>query len=88
MLQQIASNDNPTASRASNERPERERLVAEMAAHLVAGILGGLNSASDIDVIDYLWRVEQRYPSRVILNHMEDAMLEAKQQLIAMEMSR
>lgn len=88
MLHIASLNEKPVAPRERSHADERERLVAEMATHLVAGILGGLNSANDIDVIDYLWRCEQRYPSRVILNHVDGAMYEAKQQLIAMEMSR
>lgn len=62
-------------------------LVQEMANQLYAGILGGLNTSSDQDVIHYLYSSPQRYHYRLILNHYDRALLEAKQMLIAAEMS-
>lgn len=62
-------------------------LIQEMANQLYAGVLGGLNTASDTDVIEYLWNAPQRYNRQLILNHYERAVYEAKQMLIAYEMS-
>jgi hypothetical protein len=67
---------------------DRDATVKQMADHLVAAILAGLNTASDIDVIEYLRHTPERYHSRTILDHLDDALLEAKQVLIAMEMSK
>ncbi len=86
MLQSL--NERPVTARISAEPEDRENLVKEMANHLVAGILNGLDSSNDIDVIDYLWKTPERYQSRVILNHLDSAMYEAKQTLLAMEMSQ
>lgn len=68
--------------------PTREAIVQEMANHLYAGVLGGLNTANDQDVISYLWNAPQRYHHRIVLDHMDDAMYLAKQMLIAFEMSK
>lgn len=65
-----------------------EMLIQEMASQLYAGILGGLNTASDQDVIAYLYNAPQRYHYRLILNHYDRALAEAKQMLIAFEMSK
>jgi hypothetical protein len=65
----------------------REMLVQEMANHLYAGVLGGLNTANDQDVISYLWNAPQRYHHRLVLDHMDEALYLAKQMLLAEEMS-
>lgn len=65
----------------------REALVEEMGNHIVAGVAGGLNTASDQDIIAYLYNAPQRYHHRLILDHMDDALYLAKQTLIAAEMS-
>lgn len=65
----------------------REMLVQEMANHLYAGVLGGLNTANDQDVISYLWNAPQRYHHRLVLDHMDSALYLAKQMLVAAEMS-
>jgi hypothetical protein len=65
----------------------REALIQEMANHLYAGALGGLNTANDQDVISYLWNAPQRNHHRLVLDHMDDAMYLAKQMLVAAEMS-
>jgi hypothetical protein len=62
-------------------------LVQEMANHLYAGILGGLNTANDQDIIAYLWNAPQRYHHRLVLDHMDGALYLAKQMMIAAEMS-
>jgi hypothetical protein len=49
---------------------------------------GRIDTSSDIDVIECLRNAPERYHARTVLDHMDDAMLEAKQTLIAMEMSR
>jgi hypothetical protein len=65
----------------------RDDIVKRMAEHLVAAILhDGLNTSSDVDVITTLYNTPERFPSRVVLDHMDDAMHEAKQTLIAREM--
>lgn len=63
-------------------------LVEEMAHQLYAGIVGGLNTASDIDVIQYLYDAPQRYHRQLILDHYERALLEAKHMLNEYEISK
>lgn len=65
-----------------------ELLIEEMANQLYAGILGGLNTSKDQDVIAYLYDSPQRYHYRLILNHYDRALYAAKQMLIAYEMSK
>ena len=66
----------------------RDEIVKNMAEHLVAAIIhGGLDADSDIDVIQCLMNTPERYQSRVVLNHMDDALAEADQMIIAREMS-
>lgn len=66
----------------------REEIVKTMAEHLVAAILhDSLDTSSDIDVIQTLLNTPERFQSRVVLNHMDDALAEAKQILIAREIS-
>ena len=62
-----------------------EMLIQEMAYQLFAGILGGLNTASDQQVIEYLFNAPQRYHQRLILNNYREALYEAKQMMIASE---
>lgn len=64
----------------------RDEIVDVMAAHLVAAILhDSLDTSSDIDVIQTLLNTPERFQSRIVLNHMDDALYEAKQILIAKE---
>jgi hypothetical protein len=71
------------------EALDRDEIIKSMAEHLVAAILHDrLDTSSDIDVIDCLLHTPERFQSRVVLNHMDDALVEAKQTLIAMEMSQ
>lgn len=64
----------------------REEVVKCMSQHLVAAVLhDGLNTASDIDVIQCLLNTPERFQSRVVLNHLDDALFECKQILIAKE---
>ncbi len=63
-------------------------LIQEMANQLYAGILGGLNTSSDMEIIKYLYDAPQRYHRQLILNHYERAVYEAKQMLIAYEISQ
>ena len=70
------------------EAMDRAEIVQNMAEHLVAAILHDrLDTSSDIDVIECLLHTPERYQSRVVLNHMDDALADAKQTLIAMEIS-
>jgi len=65
----------------------RDQIVDVMAGYLVAAILtDGLDTSSDVDVISCLMNTPERFQSRVVLNHMDDALAEAKQTLIAKEM--
>jgi hypothetical protein len=69
------------------EALRRDEIVDCMASHLVAAILhAGLDTSSDIDVIQTLLNTPERFQSRIVLNHLDDALAEAKQQLIAREM--
>jgi hypothetical protein len=64
----------------------RDEIVDVMAAHLVAAILhAGLDTSSDIEVIQCLLNTPERFQSRVVLNHLDDALYAAKQTLIAKE---
>lgn len=65
----------------------RDALVQEMANHIYAGVLGGLNTANDHDVISYLWNAPQRYHHRLVLDHMDAAKYLALQMNIAVEIS-
>jgi hypothetical protein len=67
------------ASTASGADPSP--LVQEMAYQLYAGILGGLNTSRDQDVIKYLWDAPQRYGRQLILDHYQRALIEAKHML-------
>ena len=76
------------AFRKPLEATSRDEIVKSMAEHLIAAILHDrLDTSSDIDVIQCLLDTPERYQSRVVLNHVDDALLEAKQILIAREMS-
>lgn len=69
------------------EAMRRDEIVDCMALHLVAAILhGGLDTSSDIEVIDCLLNTPERFQSRIVLDHFDDALAEAKQILIAKEM--
>jgi hypothetical protein len=58
-----------------------------MASHLVAAVIAdGLDTSNDIDVISCLLNTPDRFHHRVVLDHMDSAMVEAKQILIAKEM--
>lgn len=56
-------------------------LIEEMAYQIYAGVLGGLNTSRDQDVIEYLWDAPQRYNRQLILDHYERALLQAKHML-------
>lgn len=65
----------------------RDEIVAEMAATLVAEILhNSLDTSREQDVIQVLLDAPARWQSRVVLNHMDDALDEANQTLMAREM--
>lgn len=61
----------------------REDIVQEMARHLLAGITEGLDLSSDFDVIRYLKSTPEAYRARVITSHMDAAIYEARQVLVA-----
>lgn len=63
-------------------------LIEEMAHQLYASILGGLNTASDTAVIQYLYDAPQRYNRQLILDHYERALLAAKHMLNEYEISQ
>jgi hypothetical protein len=75
------------AFRKPLEAFRRDELVDIMAAHLVAAILhDGLDTSSDIEVIQCLLNTHERFQSRVVLDHLDDALYQAKQTLIAKEL--
>lgn len=76
-------------SRRNAILPERSEIVKQMARSLVAGVLGGgcLNLGEDTDVIQTIRCALPQYRSRVILDHLDDALEECKQTLIAAAMS-
>lgn len=69
---------------AHREITDRERVVQEMAMHLIAGMTVGLDLSSDFDVIRYLKNcTPQCYRVKVITAHMDAAIYEARQIVIA-----
>jgi len=69
------------------EALRRDEIVDIMASHLIAAIMhDGLDTSSDIDVIQTLLNTPERFQSRVVLNHLDEAVVEAKQILIARDM--
>jgi hypothetical protein len=86
---QAVPTDQPTIipfHRRPLESLRRDEIVDCMASHLVAAILhDGLDTSNDIDVIQCLLDTPERFQSRIVLDHMDDAMAEAKQTLIARE---
>lgn len=71
------------------EAMDRADIVKIMAEHLVAAILHNhLDTSSDIDVIQCLLDTPERFQSRTVLNHLDDALYAAKQELLAMEISK
>lgn len=66
----------------------RDEIVDCMAGHLVAAILcGNLDTSSGCDVIQVLRETPERFNWRTIHDHMDDALAEAKQLLIAKEIA-
>lgn len=63
--------------------PERETLIHDMAMHLIAGMTEGLDLSSDFDVIRYLKNTTEAYRASVITSHMDEAIYEARQTVIA-----
>ncbi len=79
----------PAPVRTVPDETDQSGTVKQMAEHLVAGICHGrLNTASDRDVIAYLYDLPNRYHYRVVLDSYAEAVYEAKQIMIAMEMSK
>lgn len=85
---------NVTAFPAKPVRPSvriqlahREQVIKCMSEHLVAAVLHGLNTSSDIDVIQCLLDTPERFNHRAVLDNMDDAMIAAKLMLIQMEMT-
>jgi len=66
----------------------RDEIVKSMAEHLVAAILhANLDTSRDIDVIQTLRETPERYQTRVVLDHMDDALYSAKRIMIERETS-
>lgn len=64
----------------------RDEIADIMASHLVAAILhDSLDTSSDMDVIACLLNTPERFQSRIVLDHLDDALYLAKQTLIAKE---
>lgn len=66
------------ATAAIVANPDPSLLIQEMANELYAGIIGGLDTSRDQDVIQYLWDAPQRYNRQLILDHYERARDDAK----------
>lgn len=67
----------------------RAETVARMAAILVtAAGTEGLDLGDDVDVIDCLRSTHEQYPARVVLDHLDDALLEARQAILSVEFAR
>lgn len=88
MTLHLVSSDTRKIIRDESGALDRAATVKQMSDHLVAGIQGGLCTANDCDVILYLRNTPEQYHSRTIFNHMDEALYEAKQTMLAMEMSR
>lgn len=79
---------NVTPFRRPLEAMDRSEIVRIMAGYLVAEIMhNSLDTSRDQDVIQALLNTPERFQSRVVLNHMDEALAEAKQILIAREIS-
>lgn len=72
----------------SDSAGESARIVDQMAMHLVAGVTGGLDLKCECDVIQYLRETPERYRWNTIHRHLDAALYEARQTLIAAQMSR
>jgi chromosome condensin MukBEF ATPase and DNA-binding subunit MukB len=88
MTLHLVSSDARKILRDDSGALDRAATVKQMADHLVAGVMGGLCTANTSDIIQYLKNTPEQYHLRTIFNHMDDALYEAKQTLLAMEMSR
>lgn len=66
--------------------PDRRTVNRRPVPQTPAAILhASLDTSSDIDVIQTLLDTPERFQSRIVLDHMDDALYEAKQILIARE---
>ncbi|MDB5552807.1 MAG: hypothetical protein JWL86_2791 [Rhizobium sp.] len=88
MTLHLVSSDARKILRDETGAIDRAATVKQMADHLVAGVHGGLCTARDCDVIQYLKNTPEQYHLQTIFNHMDEALYEAKQTLLAMEISR
>jgi hypothetical protein len=69
------------------ENPERSEIVDMMSRCLVvAVVVAQLDLGDDVDVIETIRSALPQFRCRVILDHMDDALLSAKQALIAAAM--
>jgi hypothetical protein len=87
-LHLVSSDHLATFPSERERRMEHERIVSEMAAHLVAGYSGGLDFGDDVDVIEYLRHTPEQYRCRAIINHLDDAVVAARQMIVTAEMER
>lgn len=88
MTLQLASST-PAIIRDATGALDRAATVTRMAEHLMGAILyNGLDTSSDSDVIAFLYDAPDRFHHRTILNCYEAALAEAKQYIVAREMSR
>lgn len=68
--------------------PPNAEIIKQMARSLVACVIGdGLDLGDDIDVIECIRNACPQYRCRQILDHLDDALLEARQILIAASMT-
>ncbi|MGY3607630.1 MULTISPECIES: hypothetical protein [unclassified Bradyrhizobium] len=66
----------------------RADIIKQMADHILAGITVGLDVTSDYDVIRYLKNTPEAYPAKVITAHMDEAIYQARQTLVAAMIAR
>jgi hypothetical protein len=89
MTLHIATVDGRPAMRKPDGNLDREAIVKRMAEHIVAGVLHArLDTSCEQDIIRLLYDAPDRFHYRIVLDHMDDALFEAKQSLIAMEVSK
>ena len=66
----------------------RDGIVQQMAEHLVAGAIGGLDLTCDVDVVQYMLDAPERYGWKAIEQHIDAATLVAQQIIVTAEMVR
>lgn len=80
MLHIASLNENPVKPRDQDHVAERAIVVEQMANHLVAAVVdAGLSTANTMDVFGCLYDAPDRYHHRVVNDHMDAALVRAKE---------